>query len=130
MKMQVTSPRRRRALDPHVPMINVVFLLLVFFMLTAQIVAPEPVELDAPTADLEPGARAEVTLFMAQNTTLTFETITGAEAVGAAAEQALVDDVPLHIKADKATPAVELARVLQQLATFEGIDLRIVTEPR
>ncbi|MGY6411486.1 MAG: biopolymer transporter ExbD [Alkalilacustris sp.] len=58
--------RRERSIGV-VPMINIVFLLLVFFLLTATIAPPDPVELDLPAAegrdppDLSEGAALHVT---------------------------------------------------------------------
>jgi biopolymer transport protein ExbD len=44
-------PRRPRA-EGVVALINIVFLLLVFFLLTATIAPPEPLPVDLPAADL------------------------------------------------------------------------------
>jgi len=41
--MEFARPRHRRPLEPIVPMINVVFLLLIFFLMSAQIRTPRPV---------------------------------------------------------------------------------------
>ena len=38
--MEFSTPRMRRAAEPALPMINVVFLLLIFFLMSAQIAAP------------------------------------------------------------------------------------------
>jgi biopolymer transport protein ExbD len=44
------SPQPKRPAENVIPMINVVFLLLVFFLITARITPPLPVEVEPPTA--------------------------------------------------------------------------------
>lgn len=49
--MQLSRPARSDAGDGHlIPLINVVFLLLIFFMLAGTFRAPEPIEVVAPAA--------------------------------------------------------------------------------
>ncbi|WP_298493652.1 biopolymer transporter ExbD [uncultured Maritimibacter sp.] len=50
MRIGTNRPPRTPA-ENVIPMINVVFLLLVFFLITARIAPPLPVEIEAPTAE-------------------------------------------------------------------------------
>lgn len=59
--MQVREPERRRPmLEPMLPLINVVFLLLVFFMVAGQLGQKPPVVVEAPETDREAAPMAEV----------------------------------------------------------------------
>lgn len=46
--MDFAPPKRRPRAESIVPMINVVFLLLIFFLMTAQIAPPDPFEVAPP----------------------------------------------------------------------------------
>ena len=48
--MRLPQPRRRQAGEPVIPLINIVFLLLIFFMLAGTFTAPEPFAVDPPEA--------------------------------------------------------------------------------
>lgn len=49
--MKLPRPQRQRDHETHlIPLINIVFLLLIFFMLTAKLTQPEPFEVEPPTS--------------------------------------------------------------------------------
>ncbi|MBL4543543.1 MAG: biopolymer transporter ExbD, partial [Rhodobacteraceae bacterium] len=48
--MRLAAPRPTRPREPVVPMINVVFLLLIFFLMAAVIAPPEPFGVTLPRA--------------------------------------------------------------------------------
>ena len=120
--MRIEAPPRRRPPESVVPMINVVFLLLIFFLMTAQIAPPDPVEVTPPVA--APGGvnDATLTLFVAADGTLAHD-----DARGEAALTALLaaPTAPLTIKADAGVPATTVAALLPRLAAggFEAITL-------
>jgi len=122
----ILQPRSRRASrEPVVPMINVVFLLLIFFLMTAQIVPPAPFELTLPAAeaDEDQGAAA---LYVNANGDIAYEALRGE----AALTQAVVasEDAPLRLFADATLNASALARVLAQLSALGATEVEIVTE--
>ena len=49
--MDLSEPPKRRRTESIVPMINVVFLLLIFFLMSARIAPPDPFEVAPPRAD-------------------------------------------------------------------------------
>ncbi len=115
-------PKRRIATEPVVPMINVVFLLLIFFLMTAQITTPPPFDLVLPTAQAqEDGTKA--TLHVSSSGELAFEHLRGTAALDAASAQS-----PLTLQADARLAAGRLARILADLATRGATDIRLVTE--
>lgn len=106
-----TPPRRQG--EPIVPMINIVFLLLIFFMMSASIAAPDPFEVIPPNAAIEAETLPPGVLFVASDGTLAFVDARG-EAVFAALQAEALEE--LAIRADARLPAAELAQLLPRLA--------------
>lgn len=101
--------RHRSPRESVVPMINVVFLLLIFFLMTAQITPPDPVEVTPPRVQMSDGPVPDggITLWLERDGTL----VTGH---GAAPDMAALGrDVTLRADAD--APAAALARALRAL---------------
>ncbi|QFS83640.1 Biopolymer transport protein ExbD/TolR [Roseivivax sp. THAF40] len=112
----MTRPRlairpRRRSREAVVPMINVVFLLLVFFLLTAQIAPVAPFEVTLPEAEAEETAQtAPLPLFVATDGRLSHGDLRGDAALAAA-----VAAGPVRLEADTRLPAQALAKLLARL---------------
>ena len=124
--MQFSPPRRRRPAEPIVPMINVVFLLLIFFLMSAQIAPPAPFDLTLPEGtDGERAAPAD-TLYMDAEGRLAFNAARGDAVPGALAARD-APDAPLQIRADAGLEARTLARLLPQLAAHGVAEVEIVT---
>jgi len=107
-----------------VPMINVVFLLLVFFLMTATIQPPTPFPITPPAsaASDEPG-EADV-LYLGPDGQLAYGDIMG-EAVIAALARRPADALPLSLRADREVSAARVAALLRQLgeAGISCVDL-------
>ncbi|MGC9369763.1 MAG: ExbD/TolR family protein [Paracoccaceae bacterium] len=110
------APRRPRG-ESILPMINVVFLLLVFFLMTAQLPPPEPVEVERPTARLAQSPEAERTLYIGRDGTLHFQGASG-EAVYAALAQQAETRPALQVRADARLGGDRLAQVMRRLAAI------------
>ncbi|WP_341213742.1 biopolymer transporter ExbD [uncultured Limimaricola sp.] len=127
--MTFDEPPRRPQAESIVPMINVVFLLLIFFLMTAQIAPPEPFEVTPPEAEAEMQATAELVLHLSSKGELAFRNTVGEGAVAAASAEAgncdECDMPPLTLRADAGVPAVRLAALLPELsaAGFSAIEL-------
>jgi biopolymer transport protein ExbD len=121
----ITPRMRRTAREPIVPMINVVFLLLIFFLMTAQIVPPAPFDLNLPNASGEEDA-GQTTLFISADGEIAFDTHQGDAALALAV--AATADTPLRLYADAALSAQTLAKVLGQLTALGATRVEIVTE--
>lgn len=116
----LSDPPRKPAREHIVPMINVVFLLLIFFLLTAQIAPPDPFEITLPKGQGSP-EEAPPALYLSSEGEIAF-----AESRGDAAIQAaLATDGPLTLRADASAQASTLAQILQRLGTRNVI---LVTE--
>ncbi len=117
---------RRRTGEPVVPMINVVFLLLIFFLMSASI-APTPpfdVTLAQSGETRRPEARAE--LWISASGQLSFQG-TADEALWD--RLATTEPAPLSLRVDARFSAPDLARILSRLASIGWNDVTLMTAP-
>ena len=120
------------------PMIDVVFLLLIFFLMSARIAPPDPFEVAPPRADgfeggpLDPAAA----LFLGAEGDVGFGAARGEEALAAAARAALGErpqgEAPatLPVRADGELQAAALAMRLRQLAELGVRRVEIAVAPQ
>ena len=127
--MDFSRPKARRNTEPALPMINVVFLLLIFFLMSAQIVSPPPFVLTPPTAENSETATTDIWLHISAKAELAFAEVRGQEAWAALAHVENPGMAPLLVRADAELEAVELALVLARVSAlgFENIQLATVT---
>lgn len=124
MHFQPPRPRARR--ETILPMINVVFLLLIFFLMTAQIAPAPPLDITPPEATTDTAEAPPRTLWISADGLMVHD-----EHTGEAALAALVAGVgPVLIHADARLPAAELARLMRWLTVRGVIDLRLATLSR
>lgn len=123
------EPRRAPA-EPFVPLINVVFLLLIFFLMTAQIAPPAPFETEPPVAAEGAGPSGEVVLHVDPNGVFGFAETLGEDAVAEAL--AAAGGGPLRLRADAGMEGAMLAAALKRLsaAGVERIELVTTAGPR
>lgn len=122
--MQIQIPPRRTRGESIIPMINVVFLLLIFFLLTAQIAPSTPFPLSPPDSRSDIAAEARDVLFISAEGELAWN-----EARNQAVWPAIATHAPggpVEIRADGATPAAVLAAHLKQLRMITGHGARLV----
>ena len=118
----------RRAAENIVPMINVVFLLLIFFLMSAQIAPPDPIDVTVPDSTSEAAPLDPNALYVGADGTLAYGGATGDAALvdRVAALAALSDHQGvLPLRADAALPATQLAALLPKLAAagVDGVEL-------
>ena len=125
--MQFKRPTKKQPSEAIIPMINVVFLLLIFFLMSASIAAPPPFELTLPKAANNAELGAEFTLYIAQD-----GAISTAWLYNDAVWQNLAETTPTHIaiRADQDASAGEVAGILRQLSTLgvAQIDLAVTAK--
>ncbi|MBK1635988.1 hypothetical protein CKO19_09605 [Rhodovulum adriaticum] len=107
-------------------MINVVFLLLIFFLMTARLTPPEPFATTPPRAGGATAAEG-ATIYLSANGDLAFGTVRGDAVVAALAERA---PGPVLLRADARAPAPDLARIVARLTAVGHGPVRLVTVPR
>lgn len=121
--MHIDMPKRRPRGESIIPMINVVFLLLIFFLLTAQISPSTPFPVTPPDSSSDIRAQAQDVLYVSATGELAWNEARGDDVWPLIA--ARTDDGPVQIRADASAPAAMLAAHLKQLrqATDAGAQL-------
>ena len=121
--MHIDMPKRRPRGESIIPMINVVFLLLIFFLLTAQISPSTPFPVTPPDSTSDIRARAQDVLYVSATGELAWNEARGDDVWPLIA--ARTEDGPVQIRADASAPAAKLAAHLKQLrqATDAGAQL-------
>lgn len=137
--MRFIEPPRRHPPESVVPMINVVFLLLIFFLMTAQIAPPEPFPVEPPAARDGAPTEGEFTLYLGPDGALAFRDAIGQEAALAAlgaelevycAAGGCSDEVPpppVILRADEAVPGAAVAALLPRLGGLGFAAVQLVT---
>lgn len=137
--MEFTTRRKKTGLD-NVPMINLVFLLLIFFLLTAQITPTALIEVTPPEAASGDAAEQLPAIVMDAEGRVAFEDAFGREAVlerlSAEVSQrcreidCAADPVKVTLRADAATQARDVAALIAQIGTLGRINLSLATVGR
>jgi biopolymer transport protein ExbD len=122
MTMEFAPPPKRPRGESNVPMLNVVFLLLVFFLMTSQLTPPEPFAVSPPTAGEPQQAQAEPVVYVDASGMLAMNDLRGQQVIQTLAAQ---PPETLRLRADAQTPARQIARILAQLASVgvTGVEL-------
>lgn len=120
--------RRARPKEAVVPMINVVFLLLIFFLMTAVVANPPPFEMTLPDAEAREDASVGDALYIGPTGDLAYEKARGEAVFGAIS--AREGQAPLSIRADQGAPAARLAEVLARLTALGIGDAELSTVRR
>lgn len=132
--MDFREPPRRRPEENLLPMINVIFLLLIFFLIAARMTAPEPFAVTPPRAQTEAEAEGDFTLFLSADGQLGYRAVQGDAALDAlaaardvhcATADCTADPPRLTLRADSALPAADLAALMPRLPAlgFASIEL-------
>lgn len=133
--MQFEGRRRSSHVPNLTPLIDIVFLLLVFFMLTSHFVREEALNIDLPVAGsgeaVEEDARLEVVID-AEGHILLFEHLVEPQALEATLRDALAgrEDKVVRVRGDRAAALGQAVTVLDAArgAGAEAVD--IVTEQK
>ncbi len=122
-----TAPRRPRG-ESIVPMINVVFLLLIFFLMTAQIAPPEPFEVTPPDSQSEKPAEHNRTLYLSADGEMAMNDARGEDVFTQMSD--LTEHEPLIIRADRALKAEIIAALLPRIARTGVRKVQLVSVAR
>lgn len=123
----ITSGRpRRKAADTFVPMINIVFLLLIFFMLSATIAPPDPFDMTLPQAEGgdSTAVNGETVLHVAADGELVYRNLRDDAALADLALRGS-DTGPLILRADAGLDGVAFAALLTRLSALGMTDLMV-----
>jgi biopolymer transport protein ExbD len=124
--MQFGKPQQRsNQYENFVPMINIVFLLLIFFMICAQIAPKDPFEVVPPRSNSKVQPPERDTLFIGRDATLYYnDAYNEAAWIALGARSA---DTPLSLKADTSLPASKLANLIARLKSIGITQVHLVT---
>jgi biopolymer transport protein ExbD len=125
--MDFRAPEPSRRQEPVLPMVNLVFLLLVFFLMVATVAPPAPVPVEPPrAAEAQPAGAEGPRLHLDAEGVPHLGAAAGEAAVAAAKAEA--DGGPVVLRADRRAPAGALAAVLAAIAPAPVI-LLVEPEP-
>jgi len=123
--MDFTAPPKRKPEASIIPMINVVFLLLIFFLMTSQITPPEPFEVTLPQADVLAESAADLTIHVSKTGEVQFEELTDDAAFQRLAGR-METKVALRLRVDAELPATKLAQIMARLSMTGATAVEIV----
>lgn len=121
--MRFSMPPRRPASESVVPMINVVFLLLIFFMMSATIMPAPPFDVSLPETDAQIAVAGEMDIYVSASGEVSFQGALNDAAWAVLAAQPAVSTVTLRADADLS--AQKLARVVSRLARIGHTQIEI-----
>ncbi len=127
--LSLKRPRRQNDDDSVLPLINIVFLLLIFFMVAGQLSAADPFRVDPPRSAAEgapEGELAEILLSADGRIALDGEPIPR-EALAARLAARPDPEAPVRLKADAGIAAEEAVALMEILREAGVRRLRLVT---
>lgn len=131
MRIAPVTRKSGRLAEPLLPMIDVVFFLIVFFMIASRFAEPEPFGIDRPRALAEAEVASERSLYLSAEGAVAVRAaegvVEGDAAIAALVARCAEDCGPVLIHADAATPAAALAALVPKLAAAGLGDVRLVT---
>lgn len=137
--MDIAPPSPKPRAENITPMINVVFLLLIFFLMTAQIAPPAPFEVVLPDAGSDQPAEGPFTLHLGADGRLGFLDAIGEDAALDALEHAYTRACADHgcfgaanqpvviLRADGEAEAQKLPELLRKLASRRITNIQLAT---
>ena len=133
MKFSTGEEERSQRDDQLIPMINVVFLLLIFFMIAGTIKEPAPANLTAPTSNQNQTLPSSSTLYVDKEGGFYFigESVSAAELVEKLASGGWNGDSiqpPLSVMFDKHMSMKTFAEVMSFLQATDVKNIDIITE--
>lgn len=133
--MEFSRRPRRRARENIVPLVNIVFLLLIFFMLAGTLRSPEALEVDPPetAAGLPPASAGSDTrtLILDRHGVVALDgrILESGELRSMLSSSAEHDSprAPIRLRADRRARAEDLLRLLESLSQLGFEDVALVT---
>lgn len=131
MNSLLTRPRKTSSSDDNlIPLINIVFLLLIFFMVAGQMKAPLAADIKLPSANTELTAERDIRLELSSSG----ELFADGQAISTEQLPALLagpgdTGIRVLLLADRDTTAATLDPLLSVLRTAGIVNIRLLTEP-
>lgn len=128
--MDFSNPKPRRQSEPALPMINVVFLLLIFFLMSAQITVPPPLDITPPSASTTDTTVDDLRLHLDAEGTLALDLLREDAVWAKLSTVEAPGQKALLIRADAGLDAKRLAEVLARLSTLGFSSIQLATVPK
>ncbi|WP_417258494.1 ExbD/TolR family protein [Celeribacter sp.] len=127
--MKLSRTNRERLDIGLVPMINVVFLLLIFLLMTARLVSPPPLDISVPEAESDMARGEADTLYLSRAGVLVFNDSEGEAAALTALTGWAKNCIAcqLNLMADQRASARALTSILSKLGAIGIEDITLVT---
>jgi len=131
--MVIIEEKEKKSVENILPLVNIVFLLLIFFMVAGSFVQPEHLRVNLPTATLDKAAPKNITTIVMGST--------NAFSIGnkSYTEAALIvhiedniteyDHGIIQLKADQAVSANAVIKLLNQLSHTGLTSIQLLTHP-
>ena len=134
--MRITRPQRAQIAESVLPMINVVFLLLIFFMLAGALTSADIFEIDPPESDsADPALPSPALLLLDAEGRLALDAViiddrSLTHVIAARLESE--PDTDIHLKADAEVPTERVVAVMQALldAGVDTVTLKTLASDR
>lgn len=126
--MRIDLPPRKPPVESIIPMINVVFLLLIFFLLTAQIAPPTPFVLEPPVSKSDVPALDRDVLYLSATGEMAYNDARGEAVWSLIAERQ--ENAPLEIRADASASGIKVAELLRRLSEISASGAQLVVNGR
>jgi biopolymer transport protein ExbD len=121
-----SQPKKPRA-ESIVPMINVVFLLLVFFLMTATLSQPDPFEIVLPVSGKAGDPESVLKLYVGKENAIQFQDHKGEAAFAALKTQSYRASL-VQVRVDATLDGDRLAQVLEHLADAGFASIEVVVD--
>ena len=130
--MEFNTPRARRSEEPVLPLVNIVFLLLIFFMLAGSLAARDPVPAEPPRSSTEAQlSDRDLVVLVSANGALAVDGATVARGdLAAVLEGALrtAPDRAVWLKADANADSLDVILLLEALQEAGLERVQLVTQ--
>lgn len=129
--MKLITPTRKSSSDDNlIPLINIVFLMLIFFMIAGQIEATMPLKVTPPAAGNEQSHQeADFTIFIDADGRLAFENeLLSLEELTLTLRQQQIKDAHLALKADADLAVSRLSPVIDLLRETGAAQVTLYTQ--
>lgn len=130
--IEFEDPPQRRPYESVVPLINVVFLLLIFFLLAGTLQPTDDVDVDLPAGEVDDKRASEDLVLYVESDGFVYlgDRVMGAD-LAAYALRGFLDEQGIYdvsIKADQDAPAHELIKLMEGLRNVGVREVNLVTE--
>lgn len=132
--MDFHTPRARRSEEPVLPLVNIVFLLLIFFMLAGSLAAQDPVPAEPPRSSVEAQlSDRDLVIVLGADGALAVDGAAAARAELSPALEAALRDRPdraVWLKADANADSLDVIVLLEALQDTGLERVQLVTRMR